>query len=60
MTLSLLILIGSELFTSMKLSNQNKLISSSNKIQSQSDKLVLEMAQTGKNSKKKNMNISKK
>ena len=48
MTLSLLILIGSEIYTSMKLSGQNKLISSSNRIQSQSDNLVLEMAKTGK------------
>ena len=48
MILSLLILIGSEIFTSIKLSSQNKLISSSNNIQSQSDNLVLEMAKTGK------------
>ena len=48
MILAFVFLVGSEIFTSMKLSSQNKLISSSNKIQSKSDKLVLEMAQTGK------------
>ena len=48
MTLSLLVLIVSEIFTSIKLSSQNKLISSSNNIQSESDNLVLEMAKTGK------------
>ena len=48
MILSLLTLIGSEIFTSMKLSSQNKLISSSNNIQSQSNNLVLEMAQNRK------------
>ena len=35
MVLSLVILIGSEIFTTVKLSNQNKLISSSNNIQAE-------------------------
>ena len=48
MVLSLVILIGSEIFTTVKLSNQNKLISSSNNIQAESDNLILKMSKTGK------------
>ena len=48
MILTFIALVGSEIFTSMKLSSQNKLISSSNSVQSQSDNLVVEMAKTGK------------
>ena len=48
MILTFVALVGSEIFTSMKLSSQNKLISSSNSVQSQSDNLVVEMAKTGK------------
>ena len=48
MALSLVILIGSEIFTTIKLSNQNKLISSSNNIQAESDNLILKMSKTGK------------
>ena len=60
MILSLLILIGSEIFTSMKLSNQNKLISSSNKFNHNQIILFLKWLKQEKNFKKKNMNISKK
>ena len=48
MVLSLVILVGSEIFTTVKLSNQNKLISSSNNIQAESDNLILKMSKTGK------------
>ena len=48
MILTFVALVGSEIFTSIKLSSQNKLISSSNSVQSQSDNLVVEMAKTGK------------
>ena len=48
MVLSLVILVGSEIFTTVKLSSQNKLISSSNNIQAESDNLILKMSKTGK------------
>ena len=48
MIVAFLAFIIGEIYTSLQLSNQNRLISSSSNVQDQSDKLVLEMAKVGK------------
>lgn len=48
LVLSFLLLVISEIYTSMQLSGQNKEISGSSNVQEQSDKIVLEMAKVGK------------
>ena len=48
MVFSFLLLIISEIYTSLQLSKQNRLISSTGNIQEQSDNIVLEMAKVGR------------
>jgi len=48
MIFSFLLLIISEIYTSLQLSKQNRLIASTGDIQEQSDKIVLEMAKVGR------------